>query len=438
MKSRVPKVLHKICGREMVSLVVQAAKEAGLDPIIVVVPENDQSIRECLGPGPTYIVQANPLGTGHALLSSRKDVPSDHSIVVLNGDMPLIRPDTIRALIKMHNSTRSAITMLTSNDGNTNGMGRIVRDSTGSITAVVEDKQATGEVAAITEVNAGLYCIQTPWVWDCLQSLTTSKGGEIYLTSLVDKAVYEGLHVESITSMYPHETRGVNSRVDLAHAEDVLRHQVRHHWMQEGVTMIHPDTTYIDTTVCLDEDITILPNSHLVGDSVIGKGCIIGPNTTVSNSVLGDGCKVVSSVIEGSILMDDVEVGPFSHVRPRSHLGQGVRIGNHAEIKNSVIGNYTKSGHFSYIGDAEVGANVNIGAGTITCNYDGKKKNRTVVGDDVFIGCDTMLVAPVSVGPRATTGTNSVVNRDVPSDSRAIGAPARIFSNDANNAKRKD
>jgi bifunctional UDP-N-acetylglucosamine pyrophosphorylase/glucosamine-1-phosphate N-acetyltransferase len=304
-----------------------------------------------------------------------------------------------------------------------------VRSKDGSVSAIVEQRVADDKTLAIKEINSGIYCCQAQWLWETLPKLESSSEGEIFLTDLVAMAVSENLLVESVQVEDGSEVLGINTRVELARAEGLLRRRIREYWMLEGVSMPDPDTVYIDRDARIGMDSTILPNTHIRGATTIGEGCQIGPNSILSDSSIGAECKITSSVVEQAILEDAVSIGPFSHMRPGAHLETGVQIGNYGEVKNSRLGKGTKSGHFSYIGDADVGANVNIGAGSITCNYDGDNKNRTVIGDGAFIGSDSMLVAPVRIGANARTGVGSIVTKNVPAGASAIGAPARIMTN---------
>ena len=426
MKSRKPKALHTVCGKPMLEIVVESARSAGSAPVVVVVPSDSTAIREALGDKCLYAVQKEQLGTGHALMQAQATIPDCDNIVVMAGDTPLLRHETLAEMTRTHIATEAPITMLTSSHTEPEGLGRVVRGHDGKIAAVVEQKQADPETLDIREVNAGAYCFNSSWLWDNLPCLKPSSTGEIYLTDLIEVAVTQGLEVASLALDDGSEAFGINTRVELSRAESMMRDRILRRWMMEGVTIPDPESVYIDYAVQIGLDSVILPNTHIKGRVAIGEDCEIGPNSIVVDSQIGDQCKIVSSVVEEAVLESDVHVGPFSHLRPGTYLESEVHIGNFGEIKNSRIGRATKSGHFSYIGDADVGANVNIGAGSITCNYDGQEKHRTVIGDDVFIGCDTMMVAPVTIGDRSYTGTGSVINKNVPPDSGAIGAPARI------------
>ena len=418
--------MHSVCGKPMLQIVVESARSAGLESVTVVVSDDATAIRQTLGDSCSYAVQEERLGTGHAMVQARTTIPDCDNILVMAGDTPLLRHETLAEMIKTHVAAEVPITMLTSSLTDPEGLGRVVRDSEGKIAAVVEQKQADPGTLDIREVNAGAYCFKSSWLWANLPHLKPSSTGEIYLTDLISVAVKQGLEVASLALNDSSEAFGVNTRVELSRAESIMRDRIRRRWMMEGVTIPDPESVYIDCDVRIGIDSVILPNTHIRGSAAIGEDCEIGPNSIVVDSQVGNQCRVVSSVVEEAVLESDVHVGPFSHLRPGAYLESEVRIGNFGEIKNSRIGRATKSGHFSYIGDAEVGANVNIGAGSITCNYDGQKKRRTVIGDDVFIGCDTMMVAPVTIGDRSYTGTGSVINKDVPQDSGAIGVPARI------------
>ena len=428
MKSNTPKVLHRICGGPMVSLVVASAQAAGLDRVVVVVPQDSQPIMDVLGASVQYTHQTVPLGTGHALLQSRAELENVANIVVLLGDVPLVQPVTLSKLVSLHNEREACITILTATGANADGLGRVVRSSSGRIVAVVEESEADESILTLTESNSGVCCFRSEWLWDNLPRISPSANGEVFLTDLVAEASAQGMPIGSVEAEDPDETLGVNTRVQLAQAEAVLRQRIRTRWMLEGVTILDPPSVFIDADVQLGQDSTVMPNTHITGRTQIGLSCEIGPNSIISDCAVGDDCNIISSVVEGSVLEDEVAVGPFSHIRPGSRLEKGVRVGNYAEVKNSRLGPGTKTGHFSFIGDADVGANVNIGAGTVTCNYDGEKKNPTTIGDDAFIGCDSMLVAPINIGQGSVTGAGSVITKDVPPGTLVKGVPARAES----------
>ena len=425
MKSDTPKSLHRVCGTEMLLHVIDAIRGIGIDRIAVVVPQYGRPFRSVLGDSVLYATQAEPLGTGHALLQARGALDAADNILVLYGDTPLILPATLERLAQRHSSTGAHATIITSRSAEPQGMGRVVRNEDGEITAIIEERDADADTLAISEVNSGFYCFRADWLWHNLERLTPAPNGELLLTDLIQAAASQGLTVESIASDDAHETMGVNNRIQLAQAETVMRQRIREYWMLNGVTMLDTSSVYIDRAVALGKDTAVLPNTHITGKSVIGSGCVIGPNAIIDNAIIGDDCEVISSVIRDSTLETGVDVGPFSHIRGGSHIESGVHIGTSAEVKNSRLGRGTKMGHFSYMGDATLGADVNIGAGAITCNFDGVSKHETVIGKDAFIGSDTMLVAPVVIGEGAATGAGAVVTKDVPAGSIVVGVPAR-------------
>lgn len=431
MRSDQPKVLHKICGEALLSMVLDAIESSSItDRTITVVPNNHSTIHDAVHQRTEFAVQKKPKGTGHALLQAKNQVGDSKNVVVLNGDVPFIRHKTINRLISVHQKNNAFITLLTSTLVSPDGMGRIFRASDGKIASIIEAEETDSKTSLIDEVNAGLYCFKSPWVWEALEALNPSRTGEIYITDLVKIATKQGRYVQYISSSDKLESMGINTRLELSLAENLYRKRLTDNLMVSGVTMTDPTTVYIDQQVEVEPDTVILPNTHLKGNTKVRRGCTLGPNTIIEDSNIGANCTVRSSVIEGAVLDNNVTIGPFSHVREGSLLGQNVRVGNYAEIKNSHIGENSRSGHYSYIGDARVGREVNIGAGTITCNYDGKEKHSTVIGDRAFIGCNTMLVAPVNIGENSITSTGSVINKDVPPHSKAIGTPARIFKNE--------
>lgn len=306
--------------------------------------------------------------------------------------------------------------------------GRILRDEQQRVVGIVEESDATPEQLAIRELNCGVYCFDAEWLWEHLARLQPSgKKQEFYLTDLVAMAVQERHAIEAIVLDDVSEVIGINTRAHLARAEKVMRERINDAWMHAGVTLTDPATAYIDADVEIGMDTLVEPNTHLKGKTRIGTNCIIGPNTLIRDSTIANRCRVLASVVEGAVLEDDVDVGPFARLRPGAYLSRRVRLGNFVEVKNSRLGEEAHAGHFSYLGDAEIGARVNIGAGTITVNYDGKQKHKTIIGEDAFIGSDSMLIAPVTIGARARTGAGSVVTKDIPPDSLAVGAPARVI-----------
>lgn len=426
MKSVMSKVLHPLGGRPLIWHSLEAAaRAAGSTPIIVIGHEGE-AVQRAVGTAGVFVTQNPQLGTGHAVMQAASVLKgkSDY-VLVTYADMPLLTQETLSALIQEHLGSSSAITMLTIFEDDPRGFGRVVRNESGSVLAIVEEAQATPEQLAIKELNASVYCFTANWMWDALERIPLSPKGEYYLTDLVEIARQDGLEVSALVLEDSREAIGINNRVHLAEAEAILRERINQHWMLEGVTLIDPSTTYIEPEVTIGRDTVLWPNTFLRGKTTIGENCKIGPNTIIDGTRVGSGCTILSSVLEKAHLEDGVEMGPFAHLRKGAHLAEGVHMGNFGEVKNSYLGPGTKMGHFSYIGDATIGADVNIGAGTITCNYDGVNKHPTEIGQGAFIGSDTMLVAPLKIGEGARTGAGAVVTKNVADYTLAVGVPAR-------------
>lgn len=426
MKSALPKVLHPLCGLPMIAYPLRALAEAGISSVFVVHNPALASLHEHFDQSVVLVPQSPPLGTAHAVQQAQPYAQGFAEVMVLNGDTPLIQPETIRALVQARRAADAAVALLTMMPANPQGLGRIVRSEDGArVRAIVEEVDCTPEQRRIREVNAGAYCFDGTWVWSALARVQPNpRKGEYFLTDLVALANAEGRAVVAVT-VPEEEGLGINTRAELARAEAVLRQRINTQHMLNGVTIVDPATTYIEATVQIAQDTVIFPNTFLRGNTVIGEGCEIGPNSMLVDAQIGRRVRITYSVIEHSRLDDDADAGPFAHIRGGAHIGPRVHIGNFAEVKNSVLGAETKMGHFSYVGDATIGAGVNIGAGTITCNYDGERKHPTHIGDGAFIGSDTMLVAPVRIGEGAKTGAGAVVTKDVPPHTLAVGVPAR-------------
>ena len=427
MRSSRQKVLHPLAGRPMVRYVLDASRAAGVHRCVVVVAPDAEDVREALGDAVDYVVQAEPLGSGHALAQAQQAAGEDGQILVLNGDAPLITSETLSRLVRSHEERAADLTLLTAQVEELGGYGQVQRDAEGRVTSVVEASERNGKLTnPSAEINAGQYCFRAQWLWPRLSALPRSNNGEYYLTSLIATAVQEQAVLLPVSAADADEVRGVNDRLQLAEAETILRGRINRGHMLAGVSLIDPATTYIDADATIGRDTQIEPNTHVRGATSIGESCQIGPNAVLLDTIVGDRCRLDASTIERSTLEQEVEVGPYSHLRPGAYLCAGVHIGNFVEVKNARIGRGVKIGHMSYIGDAEIGDETNIGAGTVTCNYDGAAKHRTIIGRRVFIGSDTMLVAPVTVGDGASTGAGAVVTEDVPPDALAVGAPAHV------------
>jgi bifunctional UDP-N-acetylglucosamine pyrophosphorylase/glucosamine-1-phosphate N-acetyltransferase len=426
MRSNLAKVLHPLLGRPMLQYALEAAQQVGGSKPVVVVGRDAEAVQQAFGAAADFVLQEEQLGTGHAVMQAEPLLRGQSDWVLVSyADMPLLTVETLRKVVQIQQAHSGPITMLSLMADDPRGFGRVVRDAEGRVRGIVEEAQATPEQLGIHELNAGLYCFAADWLWEALHRIQLSPKGEYYLTDLVEIAIRDGLSVQAHILEDAEEGIGVNNRIHLAEAEAILRKRINRKWMLEGVTLVDPATTYIEPDVTIGQDTMIWPNTYLQGATKIGAACSIGPNTIIRDSVVGEHSTVLASVLEDAIVEDYVEVGPFSHLRSGAHLAQGVHLGNFGEVKNSYLGPGTKMGHFSYIGDATIGAEVNIGAGTITCNFDGEKKNHTEIEANVFIGSDTMLVAPVKLGEGARTGAGSVVTKDVPSYTLAVGVPAR-------------
>ncbi len=426
MRSKLPKVLHPLAGKPMVWHALRVVDNlVDLPPVLVVGYQAD-TVKEAVGDGVAYVLQKEQLGTGHAVSAAGSKLKGGaDTLLVTFGDMPLLRRGTIETLIESYQGSQSPVTMTSFMGDEARGFGRVVRDDNGHITAIVEQADATPEQLAIREYNVSAYCFNADWLWDALGRIPVSPKGEYYLTDVIGLAVEDGYPVDSLVLADPMEAIGINNRVHLAAAGKVMQHRINEKWMLAGVTLIDPDTTYIEAEVTIGGDTVIQPNTHLRGKTRVGEDCEIGPDTTVINSVVGNQVVLFASLLEKAQVGDHVTMGPYCHLRKGAILDEGVHLGNFGEVKESYLGPGTKMGHFSYIGNAKIGKNVNIGAGTITCNYDGEKKHLTEIGDEVFLGSDTMLVAPVKIGDRAKTGAGAVVTRDVPPDTLVIGVPAK-------------
>ena len=437
MRSRIPKPLHTAAGKELIRYPIDLLVKCGTQNIVVVAsPDNLASIAAVVGDTVQCVVQPNAEGTADAVswgLGALDYTPD--MVMVMAADTPLVRAKSVRRMIDEHVSCPDRrMTILTAPDVFGPDLGHVERarpddsHSVGSVSAIVEAADRKDDPGRPAEVNTGVYCFDGRWLADNLASIPRAPSGEFYLTALAELAARAGDEVAATPFAYADEAMGVNDRQQLSAVSTVLQDRVNSHWMLEGVTIIDPATTYIDADVTIGIDTVIRPNTTLSGQTVIGEECEIGPNSVIHDSVVGERCSIVASTVEESSVHADVSIGPYSHLRPQSVIEQGVHLGNYVEVKNSRIGSAAAAGHFSYLGDADIGSGVNIGAGTITCNYDGVSKHRTTVEDGAFIGSDTMLIAPVTVGARALTGAGSVVTRDVPPARRVAGVPARLLS----------
>jgi bifunctional UDP-N-acetylglucosamine pyrophosphorylase/glucosamine-1-phosphate N-acetyltransferase len=427
MKSKLPKVLHAVAGQPMIWHALRAIQEATTEKPVVVVGHGAEGVIQYLGDSAETVLQEPQLGTGHAVMQAESALKGNTDLVVVcYSDMPLLRGETLKKLVEMQRNNKGPISMLTVMADEPRGFGRIVRKADGTVSAIVEEYVATPEQLQIKELNVGGYCFDAAWLWDALKRiLKNPKKGEYYLTDAIELAANNGLPVQALIMDDLQETIGVNTRVHLSEVETAMRMRINHEHMLNGVTIIDPACVYIEAGIKIGLDTVLMPNTYIFGKTEIGEGNVIGPNSIIRDTKIGDGCKVLASVLEGAVLENDVDMGPFARLRRGAHLGNHVHMGNFGEVKDSYLADGVKMGHFSYIGNAQIGSNTNIGAGTITCNYDGEKKHATEIGEDVFIGSDTMLVAPLKIGAGARTGAGSVVTKNIPEDTLVVGMPAR-------------
>jgi bifunctional UDP-N-acetylglucosamine pyrophosphorylase/glucosamine-1-phosphate N-acetyltransferase len=409
--------------------VLEALKEAATEKPVVIVGHGAQDVKKYLGDGAECVLQEPQLGTGHAAMQAESLLTGKTDYVIVTyADMPLLRAETFNRLLEAQRLNSGPLSLLTVIADDPRGFGRILRKTDGTVEAIVEEYVATPAQLEIKELNVGAYCFKADWLWAALHRIEKNpRTGEFYLTDIVEIAVREDLPVQAVVHDDFIETIGINTRIHLSEAETALRTRINHQHMLNGVSMMDPGSTYIDMGVKIGRDTTLLPDTYIHGATEIGEGNIIGPNTIIRDSRIGNHCKVLASVMEGARIEDDVDIGPFARLRKGAHLKSHVHMGNFGEIKDSTLAEGVKMGHFSYIGNATIGANTNIGAGTITANYDGEKKNPTEIGEDVFIGSDTMLIAPLKLGDGARTGAGAVVTKNVPEDTLVVGMPARAI-----------
>ncbi len=438
MKSSLPKVLHRVGGKPMLQHVLDAAKSAGSKRNVVVVGFGGEAVQAAMGNQAEFVIQKEQLGTGHAVLQTKSLLEEEEgTVMVLCGDTPLLTGNLLRKLYDAHCETGAKATVLTAIMENPDGYGRIVHMPDGTVEKIVEHKDATEEERGIKEVNSGIYCFAAKDLFAALGEVKNDNAqGEYYLPDVLEILRKEGKKIWAVSTEDDESTLGINSRSQLAQAEGILRRRKNEELMAEGVTLMDPSSTFIDADVKIGKDTVIYPFTWIEGKSVIGENCEIGPNVRLQNVTVGNGVTGQFTYAHDAVIDDGVVLGQFVHIRPDTHLMEKVKIGNFVEVKNSNVGKGTKLPHLSYIGDCDMGANVNMGCGTITVNYDGKKKFRTVVGDNAFIGCNSNLVAPVTVEDNAYVGAGSTITKTVPANHLAI-ARARQTNVDNWLAKRK-
>ena len=431
MKSELIKVLHPAAGRPMIFWSVEAARAVGAIPVVLVVGHQANAVRNTFRGAEDIrcAMQEQQLGTGHAVSCACEELAGfSGTVLILCGDTPLLTAGTLERLIAHHHENCASLTVLTALMNNPYGYGRVVRDQTGRVTRIVEQKDATPEEQSICEINSGIYCMESGFLLANIGLINSDNAQkEFYLTDLLSIAVAKGLACLALSTNDTDEIMGVNDRAQLAEASRILRQRINSDLMISGVSLSDPDHTYIDHGVSIGSDTIIHPNCFIGGGTVIGRGCTVESGVSIVDCRIGDDCHIkTGSVLEGSELRGDVSIGPMAHLRPGTILHDHVKIGNFVETKKAVMGVGSKASHLTYLGDAEIGSNVNIGCGTITCNYDGVNKHRTVIGDDVFIGSDVQLVAPVEVGRNSLVAAGTTVTVDIPPDSLAIARTPQV------------
>lgn len=438
MKSKMPKVLHKVCGKPLSKWVIDASKAAGADKVCAVVGHKAETVKEVLGDVCEFALQAEQKGTGHAVMQAIDVIKnSKGEVVILNGDTPLITAETINKAIEYHKNNGNQATVITAILDDATGYGRIVRDNDGSVLKIVEQKDASEEEKKINEVNSGMYVFDAQVLVYALDKITPNNAqGEYYLTDTLEILLSAGKKIGGYAISDNDEIRGINDRVQLNEAEKIMQKRINEYHMRNGVTMRNPGSVYIEDGVEIGNDTEICQNVTIKSGTKIGSDCVIGSGSMLDRAVIHDGVDVLSSVILESEVDEGTHVGPFAYIRPNCHVGKEVKVGDFVELKNSNIDDGTKISHLTYIGDSDVGKRVNFGCGTVTCNYDGKKKYRTTIGDDCFVGCNTNFVSPINVGDGVYIAAGSTITEDIPENSLSI-ARARQVNKEGWKDKRK-
>lgn len=439
MKSVLPKVLHRVGGKSMLQHVLDAANAADSKKNVVVVGFGGEQVKAAIGEQAEFVVQEEQLGTGHAVMQASAALKNfDGTVMVLCGDTPLLKGELLAKLYKEHKEAGAKATVLTAKMPDATGYGRIIRTADGRVSKIVEQKDANPEELLVDEVNSGIYCFECAALFDALSKLNCDNAqGEYYLTDVLEILNNQNEKVWAVITDDYEQTLGINSRVQLAGAEAILRRRKAIELMEQGVTIMDPASTFIDGTVTVGKDTVIYPFTWLEGSTCVGENCEIGPNSRFTDTKIGDNVTAHFSYAHECEIADDVIMGPYVHLRPATKIAKGVKIGNFVEVKNSTVGIGSKLPHLSYIGDTDIGAGVNMGCGTITVNYDGKNKYRSTIEDDAFVGCNSNLVSPVTIGKGAYVGAGSTITKNVPPAALGI-ARARQTNLEGWHDKRKE
>lgn len=428
MKSSLYKVLHPVCGKPMVEHIIERVEEVNPNEIVTIVGHGADKVKEQLKDRSQYALQAEQLGTGHAVLQAAEFLKGKSgTTLVISGDTPLLTSQTLDNLFDYHQGKKAAATILTAHAQDPTGYGRILRDHVGIVDRIVEQKDASSEEAQVQEINTGTYCFDNELLFDALEKITTDNAqGEYYLTDIISILKEAGKNVAAYQTDDFSESLGVNDRVALAQANKIMRQRINRGHMLSGVTFIDPDTTYIDAGIKIGAETVIEPGVFLKGQTVIGENCMITAQSQIIDSTIEDEVTIKSSVIEESLVRKGADVGPFAHLRPQAEIGSHAHIGNFVEVKKAEIGQGTKVGHLTYVGDATLGKDINVGCGTVFVNYDGKNKHHTTVGNHSFIGSGTNLIGPVNIAANSCTAAGSTITQDVPENTLAIARARQV------------
>jgi len=427
MKSKLPKVMHSLAGKTLIEHVLDIVSQAGIDRTLVIVGHGREDVEAHINNRAEIVVQTEQLGTGHAVMQAMPYLEGEKNVLVLSGDQPLLKSETLNELVKLHQTQGASATVLTAYVEQPFGYGRIIKEGE-SLVKIVEEKDATPDERKTKEINTGTYCFKGSALRDALTKITTQNAqGEFYLTEVFDVLLKHEEKILTYCTVNSQEALGINSRSQLAEAEGIVRRSILEHWLAEGVTIVDPSSTFIDAEVELAQDVTILPFTRLLGKTRIEEDAVIGPQTNIESCTVGRGSEVTYTVARDAVIGECCHIGPFSYLRPGTRLEAGVKVGDFVEIKNSLIETGAKVPHLSYIGDTHVGKSANIGAGTITCNYDGVNKHPTKIGDHAFIGSNTNLVAPIEVGEYAVTGAGSTITKNVPAKALVVERSQQVI-----------